>query len=212
MDNFEAEPHQYHPSENNSPTQEVRENAKSFDAVLKGTEYLNKVRRLALDPDMIAFSDDIIERIHICSWIGNNIEPVNSELREYLQACHSCFHPEQRQKIQIFAAPLAQKLGVDAFCNLKVEPVAILIDAGRLHPSDWLSVIAHEYAHAHLGTAGHQQQFLETIHHLCLGLGLEPPYTEGIPAKQQQTWLQNWPHCPAVNDPLAFWRGGEMKL
>ncbi|MCT7950848.1 hypothetical protein NG798_13695 [Ancylothrix sp. C2] len=188
--------------------QKSEEGVVCCDAVEKGTEYLKTMRRLALESDMIALSEDIVERIRICSWIGKNIEPVNAELGEYLQACHSCFYPEQRKKIQIFAAPLAQKLGVDAFCNLKVEPVAILIDAGRLHRPDWLSVVAHEYAHAHLGTAGHQGQFLATIQHLCLGLGLEPPYTEGMEAKQQEIWLQNWPHCPPVADPLAFWRGG----
>lgn len=177
------------------------------DAVEEGTRYLNRLRRLALEPDMIALSEDIVERIRICSWIGTNVAAVNAELEKCLQVCHGCFYPAQRKNIQVFAAPLAQRLGVDAFCNLNVEPVTILIDVGRLYPPDWLSVVAHEYAHAHLGTAGHQEDFLAIIYHLCLGLGLEPPLIEGMEVRQQEIWLQNWPHCRSVSDSLAFWRG-----
>ncbi|MBW4493012.1 MAG: hypothetical protein KME26_07975 [Oscillatoria princeps RMCB-10] len=179
------------------------------DPFLRGADYLNAVRRLALQPETIGVADDINERIRICTWIGHNIDAVNAELSECLEACHSCFYPEDRRVMRILAAPLAGEFGVDALCNILAQPVAILIDAGRIHPQDWLSVVAHEYAHAHLGAPGHDRRFLAVISHLCLGLGLELPVWE--PAWEEgerEAWLRNWPHCRPTPDPLAFWKGG----
>lgn len=179
------------------------------EAFIRGSDYLIAVRQVALGPETIDITDDISDRIRICTWIGHNIDAINAELDACTEACQSCFHPQDRRKVQIKAAPLAEKLGVDAFCNILVEPVAIVLDVGRIERQDWLSVVAHEYAHAHLGAPGHDQRFLEVISHLCLGLGLEPPGWE--PTTEQpdrEIWLRNWPHCAARPDPLAFWKGG----
>lgn len=177
------------------------------DALDRGIQYLNALRRLALEPEMIDVTENISERIRICAWIGNNIDLINAQLNFYLNACHSCFYPEDRQVMQVLAAPLAGRFGVDALCNFLIEPVTILIDVGRLYPEDWLSVVAHEYAHGHLRYPGHEAHFLEVISHLCLGLGLEPPFISGKTPQQQECWLQNWPHCEAKPKSLAFWRG-----
>jgi len=169
----------------------------------RGLEYLRAVQRLALEPEMVDVLDNLRDRITICSWIGENIHNVNARLNCCLQACHECFRPHERCHIQIFAAPLAQPFYLDGLCNIQIQPITILIDVGRAHPDDWLAIVAHEYAHAHLGNAGHHVLFATVLSHLCLGLGLEPPHWEyGIEAQ-----LRHWPPYVPNSDPLAFWRG-----
>lgn len=175
----------------------------SGDAFTRGLEYLQMVQRLALEPKMVDVMDNLRDRILICIWVGNNIDRVNTQLSACLQACHECFHPQQRRRVQIFAVPLAQPFGIDGLCNILTTPVTILVDVGRVVPQDWLRVVAHEYAHAHLGESGHSQNFASVLSHVCLGLGLEPPFWEpGMEAR-----LRSWPHCQSTIDPLAFWIG-----
>ncbi|PAX55881.1 hypothetical protein [Brunnivagina elsteri] len=140
----------------------------------------------------------------ICNWIGENIDTVNAQLNTYLQACHECFHPQERRDIRVFAVPLAQSLGIDGFCNILIVPTTILIDVGRVAQEDWLSLVAHEYAHAHVGTSGHNQQFASILCHLCLGLGLEPPTWEAV---TMESSLRTWPYCKSTINPLGFWIG-----
>lgn len=147
-------------------------------------------------------------RDRICTWIGNYIDIVNARLNACLDACHECFYPEQRRPVHIFATPIAQRFGIDGFCNILVEPAVILIDVGRIAPQDWLSIVAHEYAHAHLGFPGHDQRFLAVMEHLCLGLGLEPPRCKpDMPLTEIETRLRNWPPYHSTQNPLAFWMG-----
>jgi len=175
----------------------------SPDPFTRGLDYLYGVRSLALEPEMIDRVYDLEQRIAICSWIGKHIEAVNTQLSACLQACHECFHSEERPLIQIFAAPLAQSFGLDAFCNFQTNPISILIDVGRVMPEDWLLVVIHEYAHAHAGSPGHHQQFARSLAHLCLGLEIAPPaYYPGI-----EDSLRFYPGYPSTQDPLAFWRG-----
>lgn len=181
--------------------------SRESDPFLRGADYLNALRPLLLQPGMIDVADDINDRIRICTWIGQNIEALNAELNTCLEACHSCFHPQHRQRMQIFAAPLAEEFGVDGLCNILVEPITIFIDVGRINRPDWLSIVAHEYAHGHLRSAGHEQRFLAVIGHLCLGLGLDVPVLEGTEEPERETWLRNWPHCPSTPNSLAFWTG-----
>ncbi len=161
------------------------------------------VQRLALEPKMVDVMDNLRDRIPICTFIGNNIDRVNAQLNAYLQACHECFHPQDRKTMQIFAVPLAQSFGIDGLCNISTTPITIFVDVGRVIPQDWLCIVAHEYAHAHLGESGHSQKFASILSHLCLGLGLEPPsWKPGMEAS-----LRSWPHCQSTRDPLAFWLG-----
>jgi hypothetical protein len=63
-----------------------------------------------------------------------------------------------------------------------------------------LPVVAHEYAHIHVGYPGHHLAFRTTLAHLCLGLGLEPP-----PSEVNSDQLQSWPPYPSRTNPLDFW-------
>jgi hypothetical protein len=176
----------------------------SNDIYMRGFEYLQMVRGFALEPRMIDVMDNLRDNTVICNWISKNIDWINTELNTYLQACHECFHPEERRNIQIFGVPLAQSLGIDGMCNIWMCPITILIDVGRMAPEDWFGLVAHEYTHAHVGNIGHNQQFAKVLFHLCLGLGFPTPTWESGMMEQS---LQSWPYCQSNTDPLAFWRG-----
>lgn len=174
------------------------------NAYNRGFKYLQMVRNFTLQPGMVDALDSWSDGVAICTWIGENIDAVNAELNSYLQACHECFHPQERRLMRIFAVPLAQHLGIDGLCNILTFPTTILIDVGRVSSPDWLSIVVHEYAHAHAGTSGHNQQFASILLHLCLGLGLEPPiWEEG----KMEASLRSWPYCQSTINPLAFWMG-----
>ena len=181
----------------------VGEFSSSNDPLMRGYNYLNAVRQLALEPRMLDVTGDRHQLESICSWIGDRIDAINAELQGYLEACHSCFHIPERRSMRILATPLAQEFGIDGLCNILIDPTVILIDVGRTAPEDWLSIVVHEYAHAHLGSPGHDRRFFEIVSHLCLGLGLEPPYWQ----PDSETYLRNWPHCASTTNPLAFWMG-----
>jgi hypothetical protein len=173
------------------------------DSFTVGLKYLLMVQHLVLEPKMVDVMDNLRDRISICTWIGKNIHIVNGELNTCLQACHECFRSLDRRKIQIFAVPFAQSFGIDGLCNIAIYPITIFVDVGRVATQDWLSLVAHEYTHAHLSESGHSQEFARVLTHLCLGLGLEPPSWE--PGREGS--LSTWPDCGSTIDPLAFWRG-----
>lgn len=179
-------------------------NSRSSDTYIRGFEYLQMVQGFALESRMVDVMENLRDNTIICNWIGQNIDSVNAQLNTYLQACHECFYPEERRNIQIFAVPLAQSLGIDGLCNIWMAPITILIDVGRMAPSDWLGLVAHEYAHAHLGSVGHNQEFANVLFHLCLGLGFPLPTWE---TETMEKNLRSWPYCQSMTDPLAFWRG-----
>lgn len=152
---------------------------------------------------MVDQVDDLERRVPVCTWIGDHIDAVNTQLNASLQACHDCFHLEERPAVQIFAAPLAQAFGLDAFCNFQTYPISLVIDVGRMLPQDWLLAVAHEYAHAQAGFPGHHQQFARSLAHLCLGLEIAPPAS--VP--DQEDRLRSYPAYASTLDPLAFWLG-----
>lgn len=179
-----------------------------LDPFQRGWEYLDQMRQLTPEPGMIELSDDISDRIRICTWIGDHIDGINLELADCLEACHQCFPVADRQKIQIFAAPLASRFGIDGLCNIWLDPIAILIDVGRVGSEDWFSLVVHEYAHAHLKSPGHDRRFLEVLTHLCLGIGIIPPvWSPEMNPLAIASLLRNWPHCTPTPNPLAFWQG-----
>ena len=175
----------------------------SADPFARGLDYLYGVRSLALEPEMVDRMYDLEHRRPICLWISEHIAAVNTQLNACLQACHACFHPWEQPLIQIFAAPLAQAFGLDALCNFQTHPFSLLIDVGRMQPSDWLLVVAHEYAHAHAGSPGHHESFAQSLSHLCLGLGIALPSWQ--PGREDT--LRFYPAYPPTQDPLAFWQG-----
>jgi hypothetical protein len=164
-----------------------------------GVEYLQQISEFLPDTKMVDVMANLRDRVAICTWIGHSIESVNLRLQSCLKACDECFNPIDRRSIHIFAVPFATAVRLDGFCNIDTNPTTILIDVGRVPPQDWLALVAHEYAHAHLGVAGHDAEYARILDRLCLGLGL--------PSIQQNSSLYHWPPYRPTLDPVAFWRG-----
>ncbi|NJN03197.1 MAG: hypothetical protein HC816_12420 [Leptolyngbyaceae cyanobacterium RM1_1_2] len=172
------------------------------DPVLTGSDYLQQLRQVAIASDMIQLPESISQRLQINRWIGLHVESVNAQLRQYLSNCQHCFKPHQQVPAQVLAAPLSERYGIDAVCNLQTTPVTLLIDVGQIEPSDWQMAITHEYAHAQVGSPGHAEPFRQILHHLCLGLALPVPAAT-LTAQQ----LSSWPACRHRADKFAFWEG-----
>ena len=167
-----------------------------------GVEYLQRVQILLPDAQMVDVMNNLRDRVSICTWIGSQIEDVNKLLQAHLNACHDCFDLGARRSIQILAVPFSSAVRLDGFCNINTNPTTILVDVGRVAPTDWLALVAHEYAHAHLGYPGHDRAYAEVLSHLCLGLGFAQPSLQA-----DDRSLYYWPtYSPAI-DPLAWWRG-----
>ncbi|MFM2304581.1 MAG: hypothetical protein RLZZ135_1993 [Cyanobacteriota bacterium] len=172
-----------------------------------GVKYLDQISAVLPDLHMVDVMANLRDRVSICTWIGKSIGSVNLQLRLYLQACHECFNEIDRRSIQIFAVPFATSVRLDGFCNIEILPTTILVDVGRVEPTDWLALVAHEYAHAHLGVSGHNSEYAKILSHLCLGLGL--PNRSSI---QSDIELYYWPPYQPVLDPLKFWRGESHRV
>jgi hypothetical protein len=162
-------------------------------------DYLHRIQQFELEPDMIHLRWSDQAQI----WMAANFDRLNAILNQHLISCQDCFFPENRVSAIVFAAPINPQLRIDAFCNVRVDPQAIVVDVGRIVPADWLKVVAHEYAHAVVGSAGHSPRYASVLQHLCLGLGLD---LLPLPWPGEEA-LQGWPHCRPTIDPIRFWQG-----
>lgn len=172
-------------------------------AYRQGLQYLQTVKPLALDPAMVDVLHQPCDSEAIVAWIGTQQHWLNAHLQAHLQACHECFHPPARPRVQLFAVPLSAAFGLDGLCNYATQPLTLLLDLGRVVPHHWRRLVIHEYAHAQVGTPGHHDRFGAALTQLCLGLGLE------LPPSDPTLWC-HWPLCQPTADPLAFWRGASV--
>jgi hypothetical protein len=175
----------------------------SNDPVTRGLDYLYGLRSLAIDPDMIDIMHEPVRRIPVATWIGKNIDRINTELATLVQACADCCYESDRPQLQAWAAPLAQSYNICGLCNLQTKPTTILVDLGRVARSDWLALVVHEYAHAQAGSPGHHQDFATALVHLCRGLSLPLPAIE--PGEEDN--LRLYPACQIVSDSWSWWQG-----
>jgi hypothetical protein len=176
--------------------------SQSTEASQIGIAYLERVKSVLPDPQMIDVMSNLRDRVSICSWIGKQIDSVNISLQSHLTTCDECFNLEDRRSMQIFAVPFASSVQLDGFCNIATTPTTILVDIGRVAPADWLALVAHEYAHAHLGYPGHDLAYAQVLSHLCLGLGFAQPSLSPNDGR-----IYCWPPYSPTIDPLAWWRG-----
>lgn len=170
----------------------------------RGLRYYQQVQSLLPHParvvDISADVDSAAWRQHLL-WIGQNVHRLNQHLWQLTQSCYDCFL-STCPAVQPWAFPLGPVLQADSqlvgICNLKTVPIALIVDVGQIHPSDWLGVVAHEFAHAVSG-AGHGPDFQSALTHLCIGLGLPPPLT-----LSDSRTLQQWPpYHPAAQDDFG---------
>ncbi len=173
----------------------------SADPMTRGLDYLYGLRGLTIDPEMIDVMHDPALRVPVATWIGENIDRINTELQTLVQACHACVHESDRPSVQIWAAPLADAYNICGLCNLHTQPITLLADLGRVDRSDWLALVVHEYAHAQAGSPGHHSDFAAALGHLCRGLLLELPKIE----PGQEDSLRLYPFCQIVSDSWSWW-------
>jgi hypothetical protein len=171
------------------------------DALIQGIEYLQKIQDLALNSEMIDSLNFGDNGKLVFTWIGTHIQRINTILQTHVEKCAECWSERDRPMVQIFAAPIATGFSIDGCCNFSTTPITVLIDVGRVIPPHWLHVVVHEYAHACVGSSGHNQEFTYALAHLCLGMGLATP--SALTLEQ----LQSFPPCTPTAHALAFWQG-----
>jgi hypothetical protein len=165
----------------------------------KAAQYLNVIRDLAVNPYWIGLSDTGADCSFALEWIEIHIGAVNRELGHILQEGLNCFHANQRPDIQIFAAPILSRAGVDGFCNLGVQPITLIVDPSRVVRPDWPKLVIHELAHGIARSAGHGDLFSSALTHLCLAFDLPEP-----PAGSDEL-LRTWPPYSVNTNQANFW-------
>jgi len=169
------------------------------DVGRKAAQYLSVIRDLAVNPYWIGLSDTGADCSFALEWIETHIGSINRELGQILLEGLNCFHADQRPDIQIFAAPILPRAGVDGFCNLKVQPITLIVDPSRVVCPDWHKLVIHELAHGIARSAGHGGFFRAALTHLCLAFDLPEPPTGA------DELLQTWPPYNVNTDRTAFW-------
>ncbi|HIK46212.1 MAG TPA: hypothetical protein IGR64_15215 [Leptolyngbyaceae cyanobacterium M65_K2018_010] len=139
----------------------------------------------------------------VLTWMGWHIHQLNQHLSSILADLMTCLPAQAHPDVAIFAAPIAPRVGVDGFCNLHRQPIALVIDPSRVIPADWPHLVAHELAHAIAGTTGHGAEFHSALSHLCLAQDLPMPPT----ARAARDWLRYWPPCRPNPQVDQFWLG-----
>ena len=176
------------------------------DLALRGAQYMGVLRDLAVQPEWVSLAEVVDPPGAALVWIGQHIHRVNQRLTGILEDLLDCFEPAQRPQVQIFAAPIASRAGVDGFCNRRIAPITLMVDPGRIVPADWPGLVAHELAHGVAGAIaqgeGHGDEFGRAIAHLCLAQDLPLP----APNLKADA-LRYWPPCRRNPHPEAFWLG-----
>jgi hypothetical protein len=161
------------------------------------------MRQLAPQADWIAMANAEDQYLAVMTWVGGHIHHLNQQLAAILVDLLNCFQPQARPAVQVFAAPIAPKVGLDGFCNLHTQPITLVIDPSRVIQADWPHLVAHELAHAVALTAGHDARFYQALSYLCLAQDLpQPP-----PASLDSSILRYWPPCRLLPQPNRFWLG-----
>ncbi len=170
------------------------------DPVSRASRYLAWVRQFLPDYDWVTVTTIADAELAVLTAIGFHIEAINQQLTLLLAELVSCWPGHRQRSVQILAAPLAPRLGIDGFCNMTVVPTTLIVDPGRVEFRDWSHLIAHELAHAMAQTPGHGPGFCRALEHLCVaqGLPLPPPQPE---------LLRFWPPCQPHPQPTQFWLG-----
>ncbi|NJL44991.1 MAG: hypothetical protein HC922_03070 [Leptolyngbyaceae cyanobacterium SM2_3_12] len=173
------------------------------DPVVRTAQYFRAMRDLAVKADWIALAETNPQPLLALTWIGQNIHRINQRLDDLLRDLLTCFNPNQRPQVQVFAAPIAPRARVDGFCNFSIQPITLIIDPSRILAADWLYLVAHELAHGVVATAGHGPLFHQAMVHLCLAHDLPLPPPDCL----ETGVLKYWPPYRANPQADEFWLG-----
>lgn len=173
------------------------------DPVVRASAYFRWVRQLSIQPSWIAIANPDDQHLAVQTWIGRHIHIVNQHLQTILDGLLAGIQPADRPAVQILAAPIAPRVGVDGFCNLQTQPMTLVVDPSRVVVADWPHLVAHELAHAIAQAAGHGPRFHQVLSHLCMAEGWPQPPADSL----HNGVLSYWPPCRSHPQPLDFWLG-----
>ncbi|MEB3289592.1 MAG: hypothetical protein VKI82_06730 [Leptolyngbya sp.] len=175
------------------------------DPVVRANEYLRWVRQRSLQAEWIALTMPEDQHLAVLTALGQEIHSLNQRLRQILLDLLTGLRPEARPSLQIVAAPLALKVGIDGCCNLHTQPITLIVDPSRIAPTDWPHLVAHELAHATARETGHGPEFLRSLTILCLAQDLPLPPSDSL----QRGLLPYWPPCQPNPQADHFWATGQ---
>jgi hypothetical protein len=175
------------------------------DPVVRANDYLRWVRQRAIQADWIALTNAEDQHLATLMAIGTSIHQLNQRLHQMLDTLLLGLRPEERPRVQIVAAPIALKVGVDGFCNLQTSPITLIVDPSRILPADWLHLVVHELAHAVTQGVGHGSRFFQTLSTLCIAQDLPLPPSDSL----QRGVLPYWPPCRPNPGAEQFWPQGQ---
>jgi hypothetical protein len=143
------------------------------------------------------------QHLAVLTWIGQHIHEINQQLHGILIELLACLQPQDRPSVEIFAAPIAPKVGIDGFCNLQTHPITLIVDPSRVIPADWPHLVVHELTHATAHGAGHGPRFYQVLSSLCLAQDLPIPPPDSL----NRGVLSYWPPCRPNPQAEQFWLG-----
>ena len=179
--------------------------APGTDPVVRANEYLRWVRQRSLQADWIALTNTEDQHLAVLMAIGEKIHQINQRLHHILTDLLAGLRPEERPVVQVLAAPIAFRVGVDGFCHLQTRPITLIVDPSRILPADWPHLVVHELAHAVAQGAGHGPRFFQALSTLCIAQDLPIPPSDSL----QRGMLPYWPPCRPNPEAEQFWPAGQ---
>ncbi|MEY3297848.1 MAG: hypothetical protein RLZZ597_1108 [Cyanobacteriota bacterium] len=171
----------------------------------RANHYLRWVRQRSPQAHWVALTMPEDQHLAVLLALGQGIHRLNQQLSGLLADLLTGLRPEDRPAVQIVAAPIALKLGVDGFCQLDTQPITLVVDPSRIVVDDWPHLVAHELAHAMAQEAGHGPRFLQAIATLCLAQDLPLPPSDSL----SRDLLPYWPPCRPNPAAHRFWPEGD---
>lgn len=178
------------------------------DPVVWANRYLRWVRHQSLQADWIALTNVEDQHLAALTAMGETIHHLNQRLHHILTDLIAGLRSEERPTVQIVAAPIALKVGVDGFCNLHTQPITLIVDPSRSLPADWPHLVVHELAHAVSQGAGHGPRFFQALTALCIAQDFPMPPSDSV----QRGVLPYWPPCRPNPEADQFWPQGQWGM
>lgn len=174
------------------------------DPVVRANAYLRWVRQRSPQADWIALTMAEEQHLAVLTALGTGIHTLNQRLHQILITLLAGLRPEQRPLVEILAAPIALKVGIDGLCNLHTQPMTLIVDPSRIAVDDWPHLVVHELAHAVTQGTGHGPRFGQALTTLCIAQDLPIPPSDSL----QRGLLPYWPPCRPNPQADQFWAAG----
>lgn len=174
---------------------------------MRGSQYLQWVRHRSLQADWVAITTAEPDYLAVLTTLGERVHHLNQRLHHILTDLLRGIHPATRPRVEVWAAPIALKVGVDGFCNRYTQPITLIVDPSRIVPGDWPHLVVHELAHAMTQETGHGPGFFQALSTLCLAQDLPIPPSDSL----ERGVLPVWPPCRPNPEAEPFWPQGRWE-